>query len=156
MGDGRGFDGSQGGATATAWCNWADDPEVLQALLGEFRGTGSADGGDAGDKGEGIGDGKGVDDKDGEGIEGEEGEREDVHMHLSEVKRCEGCHRYFVLREDDILTANGSVVHRKCTNKSVTRPSLGLERLLSVRGVVREFDFWRRFHGRGIFRAVGV
>lgn len=81
MGDGRGVEGD-GVVFPSTWCNWSDDPEILQALLQEFRGTGAGSGVEAG-VAEGGGEGeKGA----GEKEEGEEdGERSDVHMHLSEV-----------------------------------------------------------------------
>lgn len=91
MGDGRGVDGSDGSSFASTWCNWSDDPEILQALLEEFRGAGVASDRAGGAEGDG-GEGKGVEgDSGGEG-EGEEEDdgRSNVHMHLSEVREVLG------------------------------------------------------------------
>lgn len=115
MADGRGADGSDLPTTLSMWCNWSDDVEILHSLLREFRGTGaeassntsdvaaatngaeadaSAGGrglvgtegaGKAADGPEGAGSGGGAD-EDG-AARGNYGERSDIHMHLSEVRR---------------------------------------------------------------------
>lgn len=97
-GEGRGSDGSDGTASMSVWCNWSEDPEILQALLREFRGTGAGNSADDNEASterrvkegteEGEETGAGVA-KIWEGEEEEEeidiGERSDIHMHLSEV-----------------------------------------------------------------------
>ena len=80
----RGMDGSDGGVSASSWCNWSDDPGILDTLLGEFRGAG-AGGFDTNSDAGGVKGGEGSKGGDGEIAEEDDSERSAVHMHLSEV-----------------------------------------------------------------------
>lgn len=121
MADGRGADGSDLSATLSVWCNWSDDPEILQILLREFKGIGARVIGDSVSNdtetsvpGAAASVAKGKEREEAAGNEGAEGvagasvgnegqgvaaegarDRSDLHMHLSEVRL--GCCRWGVV-----------------------------------------------------------
>lgn len=101
MADSRGIDETETGYSVSLWCNWSDDPEILKALLAEFRGAGAGAEADGGmEVAEAAASGvQAAEDEEPAGAEGgdEEWERSDVHMHLSEVGRVSTDRDWFLL-----------------------------------------------------------